>query len=265
MLCSRHQSPFTAASEPRSLLRSKCTGRVQAFPTPREIPGGFWFAKESTSDNNELLYGRDFIIQRPQQSTAELAATGTAQVRFAEKAEQRLTVNNQQTPVANCLWDVDVTDYTVLGERGLLPGVRTPFLLPGSVMTVTPAMPATTCTGMILHPSFDRVPEEAPEEDKNPRRTKKVKFTCKICDTTTVKRVSPHGWSRGTVLAKCDGCDNIHKLWDHLNVFHELKGNVFPPKVPSNLKIPEGLPQKPSMDYHRHPAVYPHFPGEDTC
>ena len=51
-----------------------------------------------------------------------------------------------------------------------------------------------------------------------------VKFTCKVCDTTSVKRVSPHGWSRGTVLAKCDGCDNIHKLWDHLKVFHELKG-----------------------------------------
>ena len=57
------------------------------------------------------------------------------------------------------MWDVDITDYTVLGERGLLPGVRTPFLLPGSVMTVTPAMPETTCTGMILHPSFDRAPQ----------------------------------------------------------------------------------------------------------
>lgn len=240
------------------------SGRVHGLPNPREIPGGFWFTTESTATQSHL-YGQDFIIHRPQQSNAEVATTGPSQMSLTGNAEQHLAVNSEAPLGRSSLWDVDITDYTVLGERGLLPGVKTPFLLPGSVMTITAAVPSTTCTGMILHPSFDREPEATPEEDKNPRRTKKVKFTCKICDTTTVKRVSPHGWSRGTVLAKCDGCDNIHKLWDHLNVFHELKGNVFPPKVPTDLKIPESLPQEPGMEFHMHPAVYPHFPGEDVC
>lgn len=51
-----------------------------------------------------------------------------------------------------------------------------------------------------------------------------VKFTCNVCDTTNIKRVSPRGWNAGTVLARCDGCEKVHKLIDNLKVFHELKG-----------------------------------------
>ena len=63
-------------------------------------------------------------------------------------------------------WDVtDITDYTVLGESGLLPGIQTPFLLPGSVMSVMPATPPqqTPCTGIILHPLVEREPEASPD------------------------------------------------------------------------------------------------------
>ncbi len=39
-------------------------------------------------------------------------------------------------------------------------------------------------------------------------------------------------------------------------------GSVYPPKIPSGFKLPEGLPQKPELDYHVHPAVFPHLPQE---
>lgn len=54
------------------------------------------------------------------------------------------------------LWDVtDITDYTLLGEHGLLPGARAPFLLPGGAMSVCPPV-NNTCTGIILHPAVPR-------------------------------------------------------------------------------------------------------------
>lgn len=32
-------------------------------------------------------------------------------------------------------------------------------------------------------------------------------------------------------VAQCGGCDVFHKLVDNLNLFHELKGRVFPSYV----------------------------------
>ena len=58
------------------------------------------------------------------------------------------------------LWDVtDITDYSLLGEAGLLPGAKAPFLLPGGAMTISPPPINTACTGMILHPAFERPPQ----------------------------------------------------------------------------------------------------------
>ena len=39
-------------------------------------------------------------------------------------------------------------------------------------------------------------------------------------------------------------------------------GNVYPPKIPKGFKLPKGLPQKPGLDCHVHPAVFPHLPKE---
>ncbi len=46
----------------------------------------------------------------------------------------------------------------------------------------------------------------------NPRRTKRVQFTCNMCGETTVKMVNPHAWEKGTVFAQCSGCNVKHKL-----------------------------------------------------
>ena len=46
----------------------------------------------------------------------------------------------------------------------------------------------------------------------NPRRTKRVQFTCNMCGATTTKMVNPHAWEKGTVFAQCSGCNVKHKL-----------------------------------------------------
>ena len=75
-----------------------------------------------------------------------------------------------------------------------------------------------------------------------------VKFTCKRCGTSSLKAVNPHAWATGTVFARCDGCQVIHKLTDNLELFHELAGPVIDARPNmAQVKIPDSLPQKPYM------------------
>ncbi|CAG9467521.1 unnamed protein product [Pedinophyceae sp. YPF-701] len=62
----------------------------------------------------------------------------------------------------------------------------------------------------------------------SPRRTARVRFKCKPCGTVTIRPVNPQALRSGTVLAACGGCGVIHKLRDHLGVFHELDGSLYP-------------------------------------
>jgi hypothetical protein len=66
-----------------------------------------------------------------------------------------------------------------------------------------------------------------PIESTSPRRTARIRFTCRRCGATTQRPVNPHAWRRGTVFATCGGCGVTHKLVDNLNLFHELSGPVF--------------------------------------
>jgi hypothetical protein len=68
---------------------------------------------------------------------------------------------------------------------------------------------------------------DAPTESASPRRTSRVRFTCRRCGATTQRPVNPHAWRRGTVFATCGGCGVTHKLVDNLRLFHELDGPVF--------------------------------------
>lgn len=76
---------------------------------------------------------------------------------------------------------------------------------------------------------MDEAVYETPFNDKNPRRTMKIKFKCKRCGATTIKPINPHAWASGSVFAKCGCCQVTHKLIDNLKLFHELAGPVFGP------------------------------------
>lgn len=76
-----------------------------------------------------------------------------------------------------------------------------------------------------------------------------VKFICKRCGTSSLKAVNPHAWATGTVFARCDGCQVIHKLTDNLELFHEVAGPVIEagPNMAQVKICPDNLPQKPYM------------------
>ncbi|WOL00030.1 hypothetical protein Cni_G08743 [Canna indica] len=46
-------------------------------------------------------------------------------------------------------------------------------------------------------------------------------FTCKVCETRSVKTVCRESYEKGVVVARCSGCNNLHLIADRLGWFGE--------------------------------------------
>ncbi|KAJ8759101.1 hypothetical protein K2173_004107 [Erythroxylum novogranatense] len=46
-------------------------------------------------------------------------------------------------------------------------------------------------------------------------------FTCKVCETRSVKTVCRQSYEKGVVVARCGGCNNLHLIADRLGWFGE--------------------------------------------
>ncbi|KAF3335443.1 DNL-type zinc finger protein [Carex littledalei] len=46
-------------------------------------------------------------------------------------------------------------------------------------------------------------------------------FTCKVCDTRSMKTASRESYEKGIVVARCSGCNNLHLIADRLGWFGE--------------------------------------------
>ncbi|XP_020091369.1 uncharacterized protein LOC109712293 isoform X1 [Ananas comosus] len=46
-------------------------------------------------------------------------------------------------------------------------------------------------------------------------------FTCKVCETRSVKTVCRESYEKGVVVARCGGCSNLHLISDRLGWFGE--------------------------------------------
>ena len=44
-------------------------------------------------------------------------------------------------------------------------------------------------------------------------------FTCKVCETRSVKTACRESYERGVVVVRCDGCNNLHLIADRLGWF----------------------------------------------
>uniref|UniRef100_A0A1J3KA63 DNL-type zinc finger protein n=1 Tax=Noccaea caerulescens TaxID=107243 RepID=A0A1J3KA63_NOCCA len=55
----------------------------------------------------------------------------------------------------------------------------------------------------------------------NPRHDFMMVFTCKVCETRSMKMASREAYEKGVVVVRCEGCDNLHLIADRLGWFGE--------------------------------------------
>lgn len=51
-------------------------------------------------------------------------------------------------------------------------------------------------------------------------------FTCKVCNTRSGKTFSKHSYHSGVVLIRCDCCQKLHLVADHLGWFRDKKVTI---------------------------------------
>ncbi|CAK9159644.1 unnamed protein product [Ilex paraguariensis] len=55
----------------------------------------------------------------------------------------------------------------------------------------------------------------------SPRHDLAMIYTCKVCETRSIKTVCRESYEKGVVVARCDGCNNLHLIADRLGWFGE--------------------------------------------
>ncbi|KAL1212563.1 hypothetical protein V5N11_036134 [Cardamine amara subsp. amara] len=55
----------------------------------------------------------------------------------------------------------------------------------------------------------------------NPRHDLMMVYTCKVCDTRSMKMASRESYEKGVVVVRCGGCDNLHLIADRRGWFGE--------------------------------------------
>eukprot|EP00891_Asterochloris_glomerata_P000135 jgi/Astpho2/135/Aster-04600 len=204
--------------------------KSQQSPAPETRP--LLFAGGSLAD---LFFGpaggTGFVMAREKNGPGLVLQKHCSAVQLVDRDERQRVLALQQVlhgpaPLAHFVQDletIDVTDFATVLEDAVNVTPSAARCLPGA------AFPPTQCMGIVWkgRDPLDEVYDEEGEliETTHARRTKAVRFTCKLCGTTMTKAVNPHAWEQGSVFARCDGprCKVIHNLVDNLRIIKYLK------------------------------------------
>lgn len=213
------------------------------------LPGALWFKNSGFPQPTVLVQGDNFIMHRRSSDATMPAEKEVLQLTLFQRREtgiQKLKAQDATQIVLSAVQhDTAIVPVNILN----CPTARL-SLSPLST-DATQMFPPTDCVGIVPYGDGTSSDNEEDQIESNvyetnntfsPRRTHKIKFTCRICGAINIKPINPYAWEHGSVFAKCGGCSITHKLIDNLKLFHELSGPVFshpPPEytIPDSLKL----------------------------
>lgn len=79
-------------------------------------------------------------------------------------------------------------------------------------------------------PNNCEVPPNSSNEGKTLGQFQSAKmllgYTCKVCGTKNQKMISKQAYTKGVVIVRCEGCDNLHLIADNLGWWPDLQGKT---------------------------------------
>lgn len=200
MQCAAVRSPtvWPAARRPAARVGRGGQFRIRAEgQQPLELPGGAFWWLGSHQKSSAVIYGDNFLIQRPRVGGEGLvpAAKNVAVAPYTPRRPLPPAVSPRRPlglTLASAMVVID-TEFDVLPED--------------------PAVAASACTGIVyLGPAEGQAPlasDAGPARGSHPRRTRRLRFTCNLCGEQTEKEVNPLAWRTGSVFARCEGCTAV--------------------------------------------------------
>lgn len=227
MLLSKKVTTGHRLARVRACAHTSDRGRPRSIP----MPGGVWLNPKD--HNYQILYGSTFVIQRDR--------VGGPGLVLANRDWDMIQVWAPSTPTDLVAWDQPGQLQCL--DAAILDVDYVDISSTSKDAASDPEDCGSACTSLVYAGPFQSSHTSDMETSLNPRRTRKMQFTCNRCGTRNTNSVNPHAWKNGAVFCRCDGCGIVHLIRDEKNIL----GRAKPTPQDTSLKIPDGLAQFPEV------------------